>query len=159
MKQILTTLLLIISSTSFGQHVGVRYSPQSTGISMSVPVGTVSKGSIMAVFAKEDDRMLGYFHYTEKLKVTKNLYAYGGAGIHMGAREVLAFKRDANTIFLAGFTGVIGMKYNIKELVYVSADIMPRMDLPLFGGCIEHNKYCKESSFGGINFSIGINLK
>lgn len=159
MKQFLIAILILSNIALFGQHVGVRYSPQSTGISMSVPVGTVSRGSIMAVFAKEGDRRLGYFHYIEKLKVTKNLYAYGGAGIHMGAREVLSFKKDANTIFLAGFTGVIGMKYNIKELVYVSADIMPRMDLPLFGGCIEHNKYCKESSFGGINFSIGINLK
>lgn len=158
MKQILTTLLLIISSTSFGQHIGVRYSPQSKGITMSVPVGTVSKGSIMAVFAKEGDRMLGYFHYTEKLKITKNLYGYGGAGIHMGAREVLSFKRDANTIFLAGFTGVLGIKYNIKESIYISSDIMPRTDIPIFGGCMEH-EHCKESSFGGINFSIGINLK
>jgi hypothetical protein len=158
MKQVLIILLIIVSNTSLGQHIGVRYSTQSKGISMSVPVGTLSKGSIMATFAGEGDRRLAYFHYTEKLKITKNLYGFGGAGIHMGAREVLSFKRDANTIFLAGFTGVLGVKYNVKETFYIAADVMPRTDIPLFGGCEEH-KYCNESSFGSINFSIGINLK
>lgn len=167
MKQTLIILLTLISSVSFGQHVGVRYSPQSTGISMSVPLqlkGAINKGVVSAAFMQEGDRRLVYLHYTEKLdqfiklNLIKNLHGFGGVGLHIGAREVLSYKKDAQTIFLAGATAVVGLKYNIKEVVYISADMMPRVDFPFFGGCDMH-KHCGDMKIGSVNFSIGINLK
>lgn len=153
-------ILLFLSSTTYGltygQQLSVRKSNTSTGLALSVPLNTASKGSLMMAFVKEHDRNLTYFNYVEKIQL-KRLSIYGGVGVHLGNRQTLNWKRDANTIFLAGACAVGGVQYSVHNF-FIGADIMPRVDVPLFGGC-EMHRYCGESSIGSVNFSIGLNLK
>lgn len=167
MRQFLFSLLTLITFSSYGQHFGLRYSTNSYGISMSVPFklkNAVTQGNISGSFMKEKDRMITYLHYTEKLNQfakfisIKNLESYGGFGLHMGNRQVLSYKKDAYSIFLAGATAVLGIKYNVKKVAYVSVDVMPRVDFPFLGGC-EMHKHCGEATIGNVNLSLGINLK
>lgn len=167
MKKLILSMLLMATSFVYGQSIGLRYSAQASGISMSVPLqlrGAITKGSVSASLMREGDRNIIYFHYSEKLNqfvklnLIKNLYTFVGAGLHMGVRETTSYKGDANTIFLAGATAVVGVKYDIKDVVYISADMMPRFDFPFFGGCEMHKK-CGEMKIGAVNFSIGVNLK
>jgi hypothetical protein len=150
MKQ--TLIILFLFSTAHGQ-IAVRKSTTSTGMSLTIPVPTQSKGSLMWVVAKEQDRNLTYLNYIEKIQV-KNFSLYGGAGIHLGSRQTLNWKQDANSIFLAGFSAVGGIAYQFNRF-FVGMDIMPRVDLPVFGGC-EMHRYCSEAKLNSVNFTIGI---
>lgn len=156
MKQI-TILFILISCKVSAQQISFRQSATSTAVSLSAPLHTATNGSLMVTIAKEPDRNLTYFNYVETLIKLKNFSVYGGAGLQMGSRQTLSWKRDANTIFLAGVCAVGGVQYKFNN-VFVGADLMPRVDIPVFGGCEEH-RYCSESRIGSVNFSIGLNLK
>ena len=110
-------------------------------------------GQISMTLTKEQDRKLAYFHYSESIKLN-NFELFGGVGIQAGARNVLRFKRDAESIFLAGFSAIGGMRYTLKRVIF-QVDVTPRTDLPVFGGCMEH-EYCKESA---LPYSASINIK
>jgi len=97
------------------------------------------------------------FQYAEDLIKIKKFSLYGAVGIHTSVRYELNWKQDGYTIFLAGPTGTLGLKYQINPTLNIAADINGRTDIPIFGGCFEH-MYCKESSLGGINLSVGIKL-
>lgn len=120
------------------------------GLQMFVPA---AKGEMSLIFSKESNRKLVYAHYSESIKF-KNFALFGGAGIHAGACQTLRFKQDAETIFLAGVTAIGGIRYSYKKIM-LQADMLPRTDLPLFGGCMEH-RYCSESD---MNFSLSLNIK
>ena len=158
MKKILVLLLLLVNESSFSQQFSIRHSSSSNGMMISCPVNTITKGNINVILAKEGHRHLAYIHYTEKMKLTKWMYAYGGAGVHVGTRNVINYDRDGYTIFLAGATAIGGIKINITPSLFTSADITPRVDFPFFGGC-EMHKHCGQAQVGNINFSIGVNLK
>lgn len=156
MKKI-AILLILISCKAGAQQISFRKSNTSTAVSLSVPLHTATNGSLMVTIAKEPDRNLTYFNYVEKLINWKGMSVYGGAGIQMGSRQTLSWKRDANSIFLAGVCAIGGIQYSFNNM-FIGADIMPRVDIPVFGGCEEH-RYCSESRVGSVNFSIGLNLK
>lgn len=144
MKKVLILLLFPIALKA--QYAGIR----TNGIQMYVPM---IKGSLSLTLTKEKDRHLSYIHYSESIKL-KSFEFFGGAGIHLGARNVLSFKEDSRSIFLAGFTAIGGIRYTYKRII-LQTDITPRTDLPLFGGCFMH-KYCKESA---IPYSFSVNIK
>ena len=150
MKQILILILLV--QTAHAQ-ISIRKSSSSTGMALTIPVNTQSKGSLMWVVAKEHDRNLTYLNYIETIKF-KNFSLYGGAGIHLGSRQTINYDRDANSIFLAGVSAVGGISYSLNKF-FIGVDIMPRVDAPFFGGC-EMHKYCSESTLNSVNFTIGI---
>lgn len=157
MKTIFFTLLTFLSITCFSQKFSFRYSFNDLkALGLSVPLNNVTHGSLMMVFSSEDDRQLVYCHYSERTKVSNNLYLYGGAGIHLGSRQVLRYKMDAHSIFLSGATATVGFEYNFGR-VFLAADVMPRVDFPFFGGC-EMHKHCGEATFGSLNLSTGINF-
>lgn len=154
MKNIL--ILLIISTSGYSQHIAYRQSSSSYGVSMSIPLNTQSKGSLFMIMQKERTQNVAMVNYVEGFNLWKfNIFV--GAGVHIGNRQAMNWKRDGNTIFLAGVCAIGGIKYTYNN-VFISADITPRVDLPLFGGC-EMHRYCGESSVGSVNFSIGLNLK
>lgn len=147
-------ILVLLSSTAYGQ-MSIRKGHQSTGLSITIPVSTAYKGSLIWTISKEHDRNLTYLNYTESIRI-KNLSLTGGAGIHLGSRQTLNWKQDANSIFLAGFSAYGSITYQLNSLI-IGADIIPRVDLPIFGGC-EMHKYCSESTINSINFTIGLKL-
>lgn len=140
-------LIILLFPLSVGaQHFGIR----TNGIQMYVPA---INGSLSLTLTKEADRKLAYVHYSESIKLN-NFELFGGAGIHAGARNILRFKQDAQSIFLAGFSAIGGMRYTLKRFVF-QVDVTPRTDLPVFGGCMEH-EYCKESA---LPYSASLNIK
>lgn len=145
-------LFLFLSLTTQGQHISYRQSTTSKGISMSVPLKT---GSLFCVISKETDRNLTYVNYVEESTIGK-LSFYYGAGLHFGSRQTLNWKKDANSIFLAGATCIGGVKFTYNNL-FISADLTPRVDFPFFGGC-EMHRYCSEHKLGSVNFSLGLKL-
>lgn len=158
MKFVLTLCLLLTSNLIFGQSFSYRHSANSNGVRLEAPINTVTKGTVSLILTKEGERSLTYIHYTEKLNVWKGLDLYGGAGMHLGIRRILNWKRDGYNIFLVGGTLILGAKYTIGNTVFVAADITPRVDLPITGDCYRHQN-CGDQYGGNINFSIGINLK
>jgi hypothetical protein len=134
---------------SIGQSISVRCSKTSQSLA-------ITNKNVIIQAGKSQDRNLISGMYVEDIAHYKNFSFYGGAGIHAGVRYELNWKRDGNTIFLAGVTGIVGIRYNLKGF-FIGADINPRTDIPIFGGCVEH-KYCSEDYFGGVNLSIGVKL-
>lgn len=154
MKNLL--ILIFLFKTASAQHIAYRQSATSKGISMSIPLNTQTKGSLHCIISKEHDRNISYVNYVEKVNLN-NFYLYAGAGIHFGNMQTMNYKRDAGSIFLAGPCGIVGAYYQFNN-IFIGADMVPRMDAPFFGGCMEH-EYCKEATLGSVNFTIGIKLK
>ena len=149
MKQLFILILMSQSAISNGQSLSVRYSNQSQFLA-------IQQGQVMIQAGKSKDRNLLSGMYVEDIATYKNFSLYGGAGTHAGVRYELNWKQDGNTIFLAGVTGILGIRYDYRG-IFIGADINPRTDIPIFGGCHEH-KYCSEDYFGGVNLSIGVKL-
>lgn len=139
-------ILFLLPLSLNAQYAGIR----TNGVQMYVPA---SSGLVSLTLTKEHDRKLAYVHYSEFIKLN-NFELFGGAGIHAGARLVTRFKQDAQSIFLAGFSAIGGMRYTLKRVVF-QVDVTPRTDLPVFGGCMMH-EYCKESA---LPYSASLNIK
>lgn len=152
-------MLLIGTTSAYGQQLGVRWSPWSHGITMSCPLDTSYKKHLMGIYAKEEDRKLGYFFYTERIKLCKNFYTFAGAGIHLSARVIPNLERDAYAIFLYGPTAIIGVKYDIKKMIYLSLDAVGRVDFPFAYNQYDIGEDNNQTDFGSVNLTIGINLK
>ena len=149
MKPILFLILMSQSAISNAQSLSVCCSKTAQSLA-------ITQNHLMVQVGKSKDRNLVSGMYVEDLANYKNFFLYAGVGIHAGVRYELNWKQDGNTIFLAGVTGILGMRYDFKGL-FIGADINPRTDIPVFGGCVEH-KYCSEDYFGGVSLSIGVKL-
>lgn len=158
MKNLTLIVLFLITLPGYSQRMGVKYSSAGASLMMSVPVNTATNGNIMLTVGKEHDRRLGYVQYIESFKINKLLSLYYGIGVHFGNRQTLNYKRDGNTTFLAGPSAIGGIRLNVNKTLFISTDVMPRTDIPIFGGCEEH-RYCSESTIGAVNLSVGISLK
>ena len=150
MKNLLTFILISQCAISSGQSLAIRYAATSQTL-------VLKQNNLMFSAGQSKDRNLISGMYVEDIATYKNFSLYGGAGIHAGVRYELNWKQDGNTIFLAGVTGILGIRYDYRG-IFIGADINPRTDLPVFGGCVEH-KYCSEDYFGGVGLTMGVKLK
>lgn len=121
-----------------------RYGPASTGASVNVFLKKTSSLGLMYSSERSDRRNIFSVIYSERYRFwnVKGMKWFGGAGLHMGWRNItnddepsIRISRSGSDVprerlFVLGTAALLGLEYSVPNTpVWISLDTRPYVDL------------------------------